>query len=219
MNELCREFVEIIHGYQRDPRNPRRLLDDPPLSDEKRRTLCEVVCAAGWENTADVINKELHGNYRDQDGSATGETYPINGFLPYAAVDEKGNPNHGATIWLNNMARDVSNKRSSEDVANWLEGKIVESRPLDPIQLNKEGDFLKEYPPSPCGTHTRDDTNLMSCIGVHAYCNSYMDRRRATKNKDAINCRGCNLRVLFPSELQTYGELRAYLLAWVVLPE
>ncbi len=90
--------------------------------------------------------------------------------------------------------------------------EIERSVPLTPIQLTPEGDLLREYPSGMVAfgsaNHTRDDSNLSSCVGVHEFCNGWMDRKRVTKTHDAIVCRRCCLRVLFPKEAKTYGDLR-----------
>lgn len=92
--------------------------------------------------------------------------------------------------------------------------EIERSIPLQPIQLTHEGDMMLEYLREGYSVdHTRDSHELVSCVGIHAYCRGYVDRRRATKSRDALLCRSCYLRVLFPLEIKTYGELRQTLIA------
>ena len=93
--------------------------------------------------------------------------------------------------------------------------KIAQSVPFEPIQLTIEGDYLQECPSSSekinprfMLDHTRDNHTLDSRIGMHKYCNSWMDRNHATATHDAIICRGCHIRILFPKEVKTYGDLR-----------
>ena len=107
--------------------------------------------------------------------------------------------------------------KDREELIKFVQAEIERSIPLEPIQLTPEGDFLLEYPPNLTPgflvDHTRDDHRLNSCVGVHKYCGSWMDRHGATATHDAISCRGCRLRVLFPKEVKTYGELRQTLAA------
>ncbi len=107
---------------------------------------------------------------------------------------------------------------SREKLVGAIALEIERSVPLEPVQLTSEGDLLGEYPPGLLGfgyeyfvNHTRDDHSLNTCVGVHLHCDSWMDRRRTTATHDAIICKVCRLRVLFPKEIKTYGELRKFL--------
>jgi hypothetical protein len=80
--------------------------------------------------------------------------------------------------------------------------------PLSPIQLTPIGDLLEEYPTSQGVGHTTDEKKLNQCVGIHALCDSFMDLRPASTTHNAINCRGCNLRVPISNTIITYGDLR-----------
>jgi hypothetical protein len=188
------------------------------LPEDEVQILLDTVSAAGF-HAKKVVAGKLVGHYRDQDGSSTGETYPINSLCPFKAIGEDGD-HYFATGWLDCALRRVvyggtrQNERREELVEVMTE-EIERSVPLEPIQLTPEGDLLREYPPSTLAfgleyfvKHTRDENNLGSCVGVHEFCNCWMDRSRATKTHDAVVCRGCHLRVLFPKEVKTYGDLR-----------
>jgi len=193
------------------------------LSEDEVQILFDTVSAAGFD-PARVVPGKLRGHYRDQDGSSTGETYPINGLCPFKVVsgDEDGD-HYFATGWLDCALRRVVNgstrqNEGREKLTEVMAEEIERSVPLEPIPLTPEGDLLREYPPGTCGygliyfvKHTRDESSLGSCVGVHEYCDNWMDRRRATKTHDALVCRGCHLRVLFPKEVKTYGDLRQVL--------
>ena len=185
-----------------------------------------TVSAAGF-NAKKVVAGKLVGHYRDQDGSSTGETYPINSLCPLKVTGEDCD-HYFATGWLDCALRRMvyggtQQNEGREKLIEVMTGEIERSVPLEPIQLTPEGDLLREYPPSthPFGLgyfvkHTRDENNLDSCVGVHEFCNCWMNRARATKTHDAIVCRGCHLRVLFPKEVKTYGDLRQALVSqWV----
>lgn len=193
---------------------------DVALEETEVQVLFRTVVAAGFEVSA-VVPGRLLGHYRDQDGSATGETYAINALCPYKAQDEDGTDHTPATRWLDHaLSRVVRGEyrwRPREDrdgLVTAIAAEIARSVPLVPVQLTPEGDLLCEYPPSGLGgfvDHTRDGKALSTCAGVHKYCNGWMDRLRATARHDAIVCRNCHLRVLFPRTVTTYGELRAAL--------
>lgn len=174
-----------------------------------------TVSAAGFE-PAKVVPGKLVGHYRDEDGSSTSETYPINNTCPYKVIKRDGNDRYDhyrATGWLDRALSFVGMGMDRQECIKAIQHEIERSIPLEPIQLTIEGDLLREYPPSGEGfvDHTRDNRKLNSCVGIHDFCNSWMDRTRATKVHDAIVCRGCHLRILFPKETKTYGELREFL--------
>ncbi|OQA04476.1 MAG: hypothetical protein BWY68_00286 [bacterium ADurb.Bin400] len=199
------------------------------LPEDEVRILFDVVAAAGFNPTR-VVPGVLVGHYRDQDGSSTGRTYPINSLCPYKVVG-KDSDHYFATGWLDCALRRVyygmvRQHESPKKLIEVMNEEIERSVPLEPVRLTPEGDLLREYPPSTLGfgleyfvRHTRDENNLDTCVGVHEFCSSWMDRRRATETHDAIVCRGCYLRVLFPREVKTYGELRQALASqWVQVP-
>lgn len=186
------------------------------LSNDEIQTFFEIVSAAGFEPKS-VVPGKLKGHYLEQDGSRTSETYPINSLCPFKVISQEGDDHGFATGWLDCALHHVVSgaTQKGENRQQLIEkicSEIKRSISLQPIQLTLEGDLLREYPPSLHGgyfvDHTRDTNNLGSCVGVHMYCGGWMDRNRATKTCDAITCRHCHLRVLFPKEVKTYGELR-----------
>ena len=181
------------------------------LPDAEVQILFATVSAAGFEPTK-VVPGKVVGHYLEQDGGRSGETYPINGYCPYKVISRDGDDHYHATGWLDRAIRFAKNGSGREERIEAIQREIERSVPLKPIQLNGEGDVLREYPPSGEGfvNHTRDSCELSSCVGIHDFCNCWMDRTHATKTHDAIVCRGCHLRVLFPKEIKTYGQLRAY---------
>lgn len=191
--------------------------------DESQVQLLTSVLRAGWwghtETVYRLVPGKLRGSYRDQDGSSTGETYLINARCPYKVIFNEGErerDGYGPTRWLDDVVGKVTGRGWGQDptrdqIVDELVEMIEASIPMEPIQLTPDGDKLKEYPPDSGGLHakhTRDDNKLGCCVGVHAYCGSWVDRRGATETHDALVCRGCYIRVLFPKTVQTYGELR-----------
>ncbi len=183
------------------------------LSDDEVQVLFATVSAAGFEPKV-VIPGKLMRYHRD------GETYPINSLCPFRVVSQEDGDHYFATGWLDCALRRVvfGASRNGDDCQKLIKAvelEIERSIPLQPVQLTREGDLLREYPPQPQFSgleyfvdHTRDDHDLNSCVGIHEYCNGWMDRHRGAKTLDVIVCRSCHLRVLFPKEIKTYGELR-----------
>jgi hypothetical protein len=208
---LAEQFVSLVLKHEKWDK-----VENLPPDDVK--TLFCTVSMAGFAATG-VIPGKLLGNYLDQGGSRTGETYPINSFCPFKVVGEKGD-DYFATGWLDCAFRRVvyglqRQNETQPEIVKAMAEEIERSRPLEPIQLTPQEDFLCEYPPTShfsglthFVTHARDCDNLAVCIGCHMFCDGFMDRIRATETHDAIVCRRCHLRVLFPKEIKTYGELR-----------
>ena len=93
-------------------------------------------------------------------------------------------PENEVQVLFDVALRLVRHKEYTED--KWALVSVCEaiqdSRPLEPIQLTPEGDFLREYPPrEKFGgyeyfiKHTRDDRNLDTCVGIHKYCHGWIE--------------------------------------------
>lgn len=191
---------------------------DLPESDIQ--TLFDTVTAAGF-NPKVVIPGKLTGNFVDDDGSPTDETFPINILCPFKVVGQKDHDYFFATGWLDCALRRVvfgfsRQHELREELVRVIVREIERSRPLQPIQLNDKGESLEEYPPdkAPLASlqylvdHTRDETQLKYYVGLHANCGGLFNRHGATQTHDSIACPKCHLRVLFLKKVRTYGELR-----------
>lgn len=76
------------------------------------------------------------------------------------------------------------------------------------ISLNGFGEALTMYPRlSPARWEA---FQLSTCVGVHLFCDSFVDVKRVSAEWSVLHCRGCNLRVHVSSKLKTIGELRAW---------
>jgi hypothetical protein len=51
-------------------------------------------------------------------------------------------------------------------------------------------------------------SELSTCVGLHLYCDGYMDVKRVAEHWSAICCRSCHLRVVVPLTIKTIGQLR-----------
>jgi len=81
---------------------------------------------------------------------------------------------------------------------------------INPIVLTSFGETITGYP----GSEETDDSKLggcCSCIGVHDVCEGFVDIKEISTTHKAIICRECHLRVVVPASIQTYGQLREYL--------
>lgn len=211
--DVATNFVDLVLRYK------KQWNEIQTLSEDEVQILFDTVSAAGFDPVS-VVPGKLVGHYRDQDGSRTGDTFPINSLCPFEVVVPKVEDHYFATGWLDCALRRViygvtSQSESRGELIEKIAREIERSVPLEPIPLTPEGDLLRESSPGIRGfglryfiKHTRDENSLGSCVGVHKYCDGWMDRKRATKTHDAIVCRECHLRVLFPKEVETYGDLR-----------
>lgn len=175
--------------------------------------LLAAILAAGFEARA-VRKGRVMGQFRGRYGELTTETFVINTTCRFKAVAHDGNDHRQATIWLNSavtnvrMWRDVDNY-SREDIIDIVMGVIEDSIPLRPIRLTNENDYLREYSFKNC-IHTRDVDDVDHCAGMHMYCEGWLRRRRQSETHDQLVCSGCSIRILFPREIKSYGELRKY---------
>ena len=199
------------------------------LPAEEVQILFNVVAAAGFE-PKEVIPGNLVGHEREQGGGETDETYLINTLCPYKVVGQDGSDDCPATGWLDSILKSVLAIFHEKFPSTWgwvdlveaVYGEIERSIPLKPIRLTPEGEKLREYPPhrgyprlgNYFVDHTRDghELNYNSLgVGVHARCGGLVCRVDVTETLDALVCKVCNLRVLFPKLTKTYGELRTFL--------
>ena len=55
-----------------------------------------------------------------------------------------------------------------------------------------------------------ENSDLTTCLGVHLYCNGFMDVKRVAEPWNAIVCRECHLRVMVPVTVKTVAQLRQW---------
>jgi hypothetical protein len=189
-----------------------------------------VLTEAGF-SPGTVVRGVLIGKSKDHDGMVV-NSYRINPKFGFKVVCLDQKDEVFATGWLDCLFRqtssilfDPSQNPQNDDIvdrairaAKAAELEIRRSKPLVPIRLTSEGDFLQEYPPSPFHyaeypyfvEHRREDSQVSTCVsvGIHKYCGCVINRRRSAEDRDALVCAGCHLRVTFPRFVHTYGELR-----------
>lgn len=177
--------------------------------------LLAAVIAAGFEARA-VRKGTVSGYFRGPHGEHTTETYVLNAGCRFKVIALDGGDHRLATLWLVGavanvrMWRDMDNY-SREDIIAIMMGVIEDSVPLRPIRLTNENDFLREFSFKD-STHTRDVDDVDHCVGVHADCDGWVERRKKNSTHDQLVCHGCySLHVSFPREVKSYGELRQYL--------
>ena len=180
---------------------------------ERDAVILGVLRAAGFEICRVEVNL-LRGYYRDQDGSSTGETYPINPDCPLAVVsnnwisfDLQGERrDYQATIWLNDVVRTVAALNDDEVAAVKLAQLVAEAVPMVPIRLTWFGDMMVEQPS--LDPHIREDEMIWKRSVVHGRCMGRLELHQVSDEWRSISCRKCRLRVYVPSNLNTFGELR-----------
>ncbi len=179
------------------------------LTDDQLSLLLELVSLGGFEPVR-LEQGEMKRKYNDCD-----DFYTVNRNLFYKVILEHGESEE-ATGWLETIF-----SKALEILSwGWSEGnfyekvqkEILEGIPLDPIRLTKENEFMRQYPPkSYFSGHTRDENSIGSTAGVHTYCHGFIDMKRTSITHNALHCRACGLRVTFPVDVKTYGELRKYI--------
>jgi hypothetical protein len=87
--------------------------------------------------------------------------------------------------------------------------------PPDEIQITKYGETLIAYPKS----DMEDSRILAHCFAVHYVCNGFLDLHPITSEHNAITCRVCNLRIVIPNTIETFGELRKYFARKIITDE
>ena len=68
------------------------------------------------------------------------------------------------------------------------------------VKLTRDGDTII----------SRADIDEELTVSQHIYCNGFADLIRTTKTHQAIVCRKCNFRFVFPLEVNTIQRLRRY---------
>ena len=213
---VASRFVGLVLKHKNDWANITELPGD------EMQILLDTVSAAGFKPKV-LVYKKLVGKYRDQDGY-TGETYPINRLCPIKVVNKDNSDNYLATGWLDCVLCQVmfgANQMNEnlDELVKTVTFEIERSIPLLPIKLTHENDFLQE-PNPPLGhshleylvDHTKDEDSLYrSYIGLHSVCGNSLERRPGSETHSVIICNSCFLRIPFPKEIATYGELRNYL--------
>ena len=86
------------------------------------------------------------------------------------------------------------------------------SNHLIPIALTNFGETLLEYPfvESPYTEGYTDESELSTCVGIHGICNGWVDIKEISITHNALVCRYCNLRIVIPKTINTYGKLREF---------
>ncbi len=188
------------------------------FQDEEMQVLLAVVKAAGF-NAKEIKAGKITG-HQWEDGVCTA-TFIVNDLCPFKVISQEDRDHGKATEWLNDALKRViletQRHKDRREIIALITDEIEKSVPLTPIQLTPEGDILLEYPRNVVFggflRHSRDNDRLDSCVGIHGHCHGWMDRHNVSFTHDSISCRACYLRVTFPRETKTYGELRQALAA------
>ena len=202
-SSIAVQFVDLALKYEWN------MVEELPA--EEMETLQKIIVKSGFKDGC-VVRGKIEGHYLDQEGRKTVETYPVNTFCPFKVVNPDGD-DEIATSFLDDVLKLVVPRigeeiPTREQFIERVQEKINQAISLKPIQLTSAGDFLVKHLPTFATDHPQDGELLRSCVGMHQYCGGWLDRHRATATHDAISCRECNLRVLIPREVETYGDLR-----------
>ena len=217
IQEIATRFVEMIRAEYAPPS-----LEPRHYSHADQGILLDLVNAAGFESCG-LVKKKIRGNYCDQDGSATGETFPINDTCPFTVQyfnddfrirEDSRVQDHGrATGWLDSLVRNVfenRDQRTNDELIALVIKEVEAAMPMLPITLDGYGNLLKEYPAGDGVPHTRDPDEIRWQTGTHAVCGGFMELQPVSKEWRVIVCRQCYLRIYVPASIKTYGDLRQY---------
>lgn len=205
MRDVAERFFDLMFERYKD----EIWFDD--LREEEVVVLREVLAVAGFEFAGIISGGFILRNIQN----------PC-----FLVVDSEGNKIDIATGWLNQFSIFVVDLirnggkqfETKASIIGEICKKIEKSIPFAPIQITIDGDHLVEYLLVPVmegfnhyfAEHSRDGDEVTGgrAIGVHQYCDGYIDIKPATADKNALICRSCFLRVLIPIGLKTYGEIR-----------
>lgn len=209
---LALAFVDLVRKHEKEWPTIKS------LPEEEEQILRKVLTEVGFRYEA-LTPGRLVGHYCEQDGSSTGETFPLNELCPFKVTfkrDGRVEDHERATQWLNGLMKTAVfssawiRRKEREEAALEVARDMEKSTPLPPIQITGEGDALEDYSPPGFDRHSRDENEFNSTTR-HGYCGGYMDRRHSNPENDVIVCRQCYLRVSIPNKIKTYGELRSFM--------
>lgn len=210
--EVVNEFVCLVKKYE-DWRHKNT------LTREEVDILLRTVRCAGFEPQK-VICGQIKEFLREQDGSKY-DPYPINDHCAYKVIGANGKDDLLATGWLDDLSRLVT-ENADADILSRVAQEILNSIPLKPIILTDRGERLLEKPSSKPSSiwdgfyqyflqHTRNKDSFTDPIGIHQFCKGEVSLRQVAKGYNALFCPKCGMRILLPTEIKTYGELRKFL--------
>lgn len=181
--------------------------------DDQDQVITNLLCHVGFRVTH-LEHRVSTAFYTDEDGSATNKTFDLNRDSKIKICNGT-RENQRATIWLNNLWSRITPRfgglqLSRDQAIQILFEAIEKGLQLRPIILTEFGETLLEPLADSDEYHTHDDTPLKSNIGVHDICNGWVDLKGVSETHQAIVCRSCQLRVVIPKIIETYGELRKY---------
>jgi hypothetical protein len=78
---------------------------------------------------------------------------------------------------------------------------------MKPIILSEFNEALTEYP----NTNIDDRNKLSFCAGIHLHCGGIINLKTVSNTHEALVCKECGLRIVVPSGLKTYGDLRRHM--------
>lgn len=144
----------------------------------------------------------------------------LNPNCPLRANNLDGTGHEEATMLLEDIFSAVSawkdrqETKCTEDLVQEVAFKIESFMPLPLIKLTLNGDYLSEEFPTNPRDHTKDSDPVKYfpyATGRHRpYCQGVLKVQETTEQVSVILCYICGLRVEFPKQVNTYGELREY---------
>jgi len=92
---------------------------------------------------------------------------------------------------------------------------------IEPIILNEYGEIFKPHSDTKFSKYSEENRLLAKLIdgtypsdhniGSHDICRGWIKIHKVSLAYNVIICKKCNLRIMIPKEIETYGDLRKYL--------
>jgi hypothetical protein len=190
------------------------LIWNPALAgtEEECTTIVKAVLQQAGFRVLNAMKDKTFRKRRDFDGDVCGE-FTANPHSGYVTCEHREG-NYYASIWLELICSKLLRLYRSSDketALKFIKKEIARSIPLKPITLTEYGEQLRECPRDfGLVDHAKDTDALGFRIGIHDICNGWVDIKIVSATHRALVCRDCHLRVVIPTAVKTYGDLREH---------
>ena len=182
-------------------------------------------------DVADQISDNLSiGRVRDSisihmmDEDDLSSTYAVNTVSPFlvcvdlSAGTYRCEQECESIRWLDVMLKTVlEHKQNIDTLIQLLVQKVISSQHMPPIIVNEYGEAFTEgkdiYGGSNLFSRLKDSDRIGQNLKKlnHGHHSDIGFLRGGSKTHDVLFCKECGLRVPYPTEIKTFGELRSYL--------
>lgn len=165
-----------------------------------------------------VERMDVVGHHLDDDRRRTGRTYLWNESSRIGVMEVRRPESTHATLWLNVLWKELIADRGTgcergifiARSRELVRMRIAQCRPLEPILLTEHGETYMENIVNITDNRWNDKHEFRNRTGIHDHCNGSINCMIVSGTHQAFLCRKCNLRVVFPITLKTFGDLRKH---------